>query len=259
MTGADRRRPGGLDLGRIVMVPAATAIILLDLRSLAGVLASGCPAVRGCDPALTALAKSVPIALACLFYALIGFGYLRRGPARATSGSLAGAAAAVAGTVTPLALPLLPGTPPGDARAAAAGALGLAGLAWAIWSLRTLDRNLSVLAQAREVVERGPYRLVRHPLYAGEMACALGVAIGRGTIAALSCWLACCALQAYRARTEERLLRRTLPGYSDYADHTPALLPVARPGRRRRCPGTGLSAGRAGAAGGGTASEPVGD
>ena len=56
-----------------------------------------------------------------------------------------------------------------DRPAARADVLLLAGTAWSVWSLRFLGRNVSVLAQARDVVDRGPYRWVRHPLYAGEI------------------------------------------------------------------------------------------
>lgn len=227
------------------MVPAATAFLVLDLSSLAAAIRAG----RAGGLHLAFLARSAPVGLACVFYGLIIIGYLRRGPASATSGSLGGCVAAVAGTLLPLALPLLPGTAPGVPRAMVAGLLGLAGMAWAIWALSALGRNLSVLAQAREVADRGPYRLVRHPLYTGELACALGIAIGRGSAAAAGSWLACCALQTYRARQEELLLRQVLPAYRGYAGRTPALLPGIGPLRAQRYV----------AGGGGGPGEPVGD
>ena len=66
-------------------------------------------------------------------------------------------------------MPLLHGAPPGAVRQGVSDVLLLAGLAWAVWSLRSLGRNLSVIPQARDVADAGPYRWIRHPLYAGEI------------------------------------------------------------------------------------------
>jgi len=83
----------------------------------------------------------------------------------------------------------------------------------------------SILAQARGVANRGPYRWVRHPLYTGELVSALGVALTVGSAAAMAVWLALCGLQIYRAAREEQLLLRALPEYRDYRRRTAALLP----------------------------------
>ena len=101
----------------------------------------------------------------------------------------------------------------------------LAGTVWAVWSLRFLGRNLSVIAQARGVADRGPYRWVRHPLYAGEIVSSLGLAVAAHSLAAAAVWLGFCGLQAYRAVREEQLLLTTLPGYRAYRRRTAALLP----------------------------------
>jgi protein-S-isoprenylcysteine O-methyltransferase Ste14 len=201
-----------IDAGRLVMVPAAAAILLWDLRILA----------RG--GRLTALQWAGAV-LVCLFYLLIIWCYLRRTRAVATSGSVTAHAAAVAGTLAPFAFPLLPATPAGTGRQLAANLLLVTGTAWSLWSLRSLGRSLSVLAQARAVVERGPYRWVRHPLYTGELVSALGLAVAAGTAAAAAAWLAMCGLQGYRALREEQLLAAALPAYRSYRGRTAALLP----------------------------------
>jgi protein-S-isoprenylcysteine O-methyltransferase Ste14 len=84
---------------------------------------------------------------------------------------------------------------------------------------------VSVLAQAREVVDSGPYRWVRHPLYMGEIVSSLGLALTLGGVAAIAAWLGLCALQVYRALREEQVLLLTLPGYRSYWSRTAALLP----------------------------------
>jgi protein-S-isoprenylcysteine O-methyltransferase Ste14 len=185
-----RTRP---DLGRILMIPAAVVVLLLDLMALAG--RGGGSMLRWVGPLLTVA-----------FYVLVIWCYLRRGPARATTRPVTARAAAVVATWIPFAISLLHGSPPGAVRQGMSDVLLLAGTAWAVWSLRSLGRNLSVIAQVRDVADGGPYRWVRHPLYAGEIVSTLGLAIAAHSLAAIAVWLVICALQAYRAVREEQLL-----------------------------------------------------
>jgi protein-S-isoprenylcysteine O-methyltransferase Ste14 len=203
-----------MDVGRIVMVPAACAILSIDAVSLVHSVRAGAGPLGG-----------VGTMLALAFYVVLIWCYLRRGPATATSASLTAHAAAMIATWLPFALPLLHGSPPGHFRQAVSDALLVCGGAWSVWTLRFLGRNVSMLAQARDVVDRGPYRLVRHPLYAGEIMSALGVAIAMNSLAAFACWLALCGLQFYRALREEQVLLDALPAYRDYRSRTAALVP----------------------------------
>jgi protein-S-isoprenylcysteine O-methyltransferase Ste14 len=202
------------DLGRLIMIPAAALLLVVDMTALAH---SG--------GSTTGALHWLGMMLVCAYYALIIWCYLRRGPAVATSGSVTAHAAAVVATLIPFALPLLHAAPPGTGQDYAADGLLVAGTAWSVWSLRSLGRSLSVLAQARDVVEWGPYRWVRHPLYTGEIVASLGLAVTVGTAAAAAVWLALCILQVYRALREEQVLLRALPGYRVYRSRTAALLP----------------------------------
>jgi protein-S-isoprenylcysteine O-methyltransferase Ste14 len=114
-----------------------------------------------------------------------------------------------------------------------AGPLGLTmqavglGLRW--WSMRTLrgsyTRTLQT-AEDQQVIDRGPYRLVRHPGYLGSLLIWTGCAVASGS--ALTVGLVAGLLGgAYRRRiaVEEQMLRRDLPGYSDYASRTKSLIP----------------------------------
>jgi protein-S-isoprenylcysteine O-methyltransferase Ste14 len=208
--GAGRTRP---DLGRLIMVPLAAGFVVLDLFALA----------RGSGRA--SAPHWLAVALVCAFYTLIIWCYLRRGPPIATSRSVTAHAAAVAAMLTPFVFPLLRAAPPGAAQQWAGDALVAFGTGWSVWSLRSLGRSVSVLAQARDLVDRGPYRWVRHPLYTGEIVSSLGLAVGAGNLAALAVWLGFCVLQAYRALREEELLVRALPAYRGYQARTAALLP----------------------------------
>ena len=202
------------DFGRIIMVPVAAAMLVFDVLALTHGSRSGGGAVRWAGAALVGA-----------FYALIIWCYLRRGRAVATSGSVTGYAAAVTATLLPLTLPLLHGASSGTVQLYAGYLLVLVGTSWSVWSVRFLGRSLSVIAQAREVVDSGPYRLVRHPLYAGELVASFGVALVANNVGAFCFWAALCGLQAYRALREEQVLWQALPGYRDYRARTAALLP----------------------------------
>ncbi len=200
------------DLGKLIVVPVAAVLLILDLAALTrGAAAS----------ALTWLGTL----LVCCFYLLIIWGYLRRGPAVATSSSITARVAAVAATLTPFTFPLMHTAPPAAGRQYAADGLLVAGTAWAVWSLRYLGHNLSIFAQARELVDGGPYRWIRHPLYAGEIVSTLGLAAAAGTITAFAIWLAFGALQGYRVLREEQVLLQALPRYRSYRSRTAALFP----------------------------------
>lgn len=208
-----RRR---VDLGKLIMVPVAALALLFDVRTVLG----------GAEHAsATGVLRWLYALLMCAFYGLIAWSYLRRGPAIATSGLSLASVVAVIATFAPFPFPLLHHAPPGFAVQLAADLLLVAGTAWSVWALRYLGRNLSVIAQARQVADGGPYRLVRHPLYLGEMVSLLGLTVASGTIAAVAAWAAFVAMQVYRARREEQVLLAALPGYQDYRARTAALLP----------------------------------
>jgi len=86
--------------------------------------------------------------------------------------------------------------------------------AWGLWALR---RSFSITVEAREVVTRGPYRWVRHPVYLGELLTAAAVAFWRFSAANLALLILFAAIQILRSRWEEEKLCRALPGYRAYA------------------------------------------
>lgn len=204
---------GRPDLGKPLMLITTAVLLAADVVTLIHAGRAGGPLswING--------------GLAGSFYILIIWCYLRRGPAVATSKSISAHIAAVAATWMPLVIPLMGSGRPGRAAQVVAYALLVAGMAWSTWTLRFLGRNLSVIAQAREVVESGPYRWVRHPLYTGELASSLGLAIAAGGTAALAAWLGVFLLQVYRALREEQVLLAALPGYRRYRSRTAAIMP----------------------------------
>ena len=93
---------------------------------------------------------------------------------------------------------------------------------------RFYSRTLRTEGDEQVVIDTGPYRLVRHPGYAGSLLIWGGFAMtSRSTpvVMAVSALLA----RAYQKRiaAEEELLRRTLPGYGAYTERTKRLVPHA--------------------------------
>jgi protein-S-isoprenylcysteine O-methyltransferase Ste14 len=112
-----------------------------------------------------------------------------------------------------------------------AGAVVLvAGLGVIVASSVVLRRSQSFSALPRPIatgslVDRGPYRVVRHPLYAGLILAALGVTLIRMTplVAALTVGLA--VVLDLKRRREEAWLVDRFPGYAAYRSRTKALIP----------------------------------
>jgi protein-S-isoprenylcysteine O-methyltransferase Ste14 len=107
-------------------------------------------------------------------------------------------------------------------------AVAVAGCAWLLVSVMALGRCFGILPEARGLVTRGPYRIIRHPVYLGELTAAAGLLIAGSTLANLLLFSTFAAAQTMRMRMEERELTRAFPEYSDYAARTPRLLPRLR-------------------------------
>jgi protein-S-isoprenylcysteine O-methyltransferase Ste14 len=220
-TVAPARRPAHrptVDVGRVVVV----ALFVLTMTSATG---HAVLLVRDGGPGGQVLLELSSSLLTIAFCALVVAAYLRRGPATATDRSPAAWVAAPLATCLPFVLPALPVTVGGTGRSALAFALVLGGTAWSVWAVRHLATNLSVVPQARGLVDSGPYRLVRHPLYLGEIVAVSGFAVRAGHWSHGLLVVALLALQLYRASREERLLRAVVPGYAGYADRTWRIVP----------------------------------
>jgi protein-S-isoprenylcysteine O-methyltransferase Ste14 len=113
--------------------------------------------------------------------------------------------------------------------------VALAAWAWLLVSFVALGRCFGLLPEARGLVTRGPYRLVRHPVYLGEFVGVAGLLIASPTHRNLGLAVAFAAAQAVRMRMEERALGEEFPEYTSYSAATPRLVPRlrarVRPGR----------------------------
>ena len=104
----------------------------------------------------------------------------------------------------------------------------LAGFVIAVWARVVLGGNWSArvtLKEDHELIQRGPYRLVRHPIYSGLLVMILGTAVLVGHVSGLVAVPICFGGFWIKLRQEEALLTRRLPGYSEYMARTKALVP----------------------------------
>ncbi len=121
---------------------------------------------------------------------------------------------------------------PGDGRIyiAAGVALMWAGIGFRQWSVHTLGRFFTFQLTVRsdqKVVEAGPYRVLRHPSYAGMLITALGtgVALGNWLSLALS-FVPYVVSLVRRINVEEAMLREGLgPDYERFAATRKRLVP----------------------------------
>jgi protein-S-isoprenylcysteine O-methyltransferase Ste14 len=103
--------------------------------------------------------------------------------------------------------------------------LVLAGLVISLYSLYHLRLSFSIVPEARELVTGGPYQLVRHPIYLGEIATGLGLVFGLWTWFAAAIWLSMVGAQLVRTHYEEDVLRESFPEYQSYAKRTKRVIP----------------------------------
>lgn len=82
------------------------------------------------------------------------------------------------------------------------------GLALMLLTIVFLNRSFGIAPAHRGLVTRGPYRLVRHPLYASEMVAFAGYCLGYASVWNGIVWSAILAAQLLRIRAEEGLLSK---------------------------------------------------
>jgi protein-S-isoprenylcysteine O-methyltransferase Ste14 len=110
--------------------------------------------------------------------------------------------------------------------AVAGAALVLTGGAVGVWAGRALGPSLTPYprpSRSGSLVDAGPYRFVRHPIYAAGLLVFAGIALV-GSPAALAALAALAAVWALKASVEERFLLARYPAYAEYAGRVRARL-----------------------------------
>lgn len=107
-------------------------------------------------------------------------------------------------------------------------AFQLLSVALAIWARRSFPAKafrVSPGPAADALIRRGPYRLIRHPMYAAAL-----LLIWATVLSHISPWTVALAIVvtgaiAVRIAVEERVLREAYSDYSAYAQSTKAVIP----------------------------------
>jgi len=155
---------------------------------------------------------------------LIALLILRDKP-RSKADGLMPRAAAITGTYLSLAIIQLPPVALPDRIYLVSTMLAAGGTSFALYSALNLGRSLSMMSEARRLVVRGPYALIRHPLYLGEGIVLIALTLQFFSLWALLILALQCACQVIRMNNEEQVLARTFPQYKGYMAQTARLIP----------------------------------
>jgi protein-S-isoprenylcysteine O-methyltransferase Ste14 len=98
-------------------------------------------------------------------------------------------------------------------------AAGFAWMAWAWWCFRRADTPLAPTAQPVMLIDHGPYRYGRNPMYLGMVALMLGLGVAAGVpLMALAALNFVVIVGAVHVPFEEAQMQRAFGGwYRDYA------------------------------------------
>ncbi len=216
--------------GRLLLANAWPAYVfgllfLAKAQQLVPTLASG-PSELADDSiryAATVAERSANV----LFAGLIVILYLTRRPTPNRHATRLGGGVAMVGTFCLTAVVLVPA--PADApsdRLILASVVTFLGTVFASWSLVALGRCLAIFPEVRGLVQRGPYRWIRHPVYLGEIVAGLGIVLAKPHPLVLLVFAAFVGLQYWRTLFEEAALGAAFPeAYPAYRARTGRLLP----------------------------------
>jgi protein-S-isoprenylcysteine O-methyltransferase Ste14 len=105
----------------------------------------------------------------------------------------------------------------------------ISGVAFAIWARTALGDNWSgevTLKKEHELIQSGPYKIVRHPIYTGFEIGLLGVAITIGQMKGLVGLSILFVNHYFKTRMEEEIMYRQFPlQYPEYAKRVKRLIP----------------------------------
>jgi protein-S-isoprenylcysteine O-methyltransferase Ste14 len=104
----------------------------------------------------------------------------------------------------------------------------LLGLALIIYARITFGRqrfNISAAPAEGPLLRRGPYRLIRHPMYAGMSLLLLVTIIGHLSVFTAAIGFVILIIIPWRIHLEESQLKATYPDYAEYASRSKRLIP----------------------------------
>ena len=149
------------------------------------------------------------------FYVLLALLTMTRSPAKAQADGVLPRLAAFVGTYMPWTIAFFGKTDQALPNLASTACV-LIGMIMMLITIRHLGRSFSLVPQARNVVQTGPYRWIKHPLYLAEEIAVLGVVLRNPTPLTAVLLVLHIGVQVCRILYEEDLLRRNCPEYSSY-------------------------------------------
>lgn len=108
-------------------------------------------------------------------------------------------------------------------------AVQVAAIALNLWARASFQRGafrVTAGPAAQALISRGPYRVVRHPMYLAAVAFIWAGIVSHLSALTLAIGVVVTAVCIARVVVEERLLRAQYPDYADYARSTKALIPL---------------------------------
>jgi protein-S-isoprenylcysteine O-methyltransferase Ste14 len=103
------------------------------------------------------------------------------------------------------------------------------GLLFAVWARLTLGSNWSgtiTIKTNHQLIRRGPYRWIRHPIYTGMLAALLATAITQGLSSGVIGFAFVFLALFRKARREELFLSQEFgEGFAEHRQHTGMFLP----------------------------------
>lgn len=158
------------------------------------------------------------------FYVLLALLTMTRSPAKAQADGILPRIAAFVGTYMPWTIAFFGKTDQALPNLASTACV-LIGMIMMLVTIRQLGRSFSLVPQARNVVQTGPYRWIKHPLYLAEEIAVLGVVLRNPTPLTAVLLVLHIGVQVCRIYYEEDLLRRNCPEYSGYEASRWRLIP----------------------------------
>jgi protein-S-isoprenylcysteine O-methyltransferase Ste14 len=158
------------------------------------------------------------------FYMLVALLIMARPPAKAQADGLLPRIAAFVGSYLPWTITLF-GKTEQTLPNLLSTACVLIGMIMTLVTIRHLGRSFSLVPQARSVVQTGPYRWIKHPLYLAEEIAILGVVLQYLTPVTVIILVLHFGVQVCRILYEEDVLRRNCPEYCTYEASRWRLIP----------------------------------
>lgn len=121
----------------------------------------------------------------------------------------------ITGPIIPQSLPVLAGA-----------AIGVLGMIWALWAMRLSNLNMIPDSKHKSIfVTSGPYKIVRHPMYASVLLVTLMLVINDFTLLRIIFWLVLLIDLHFKFLYEEKILLKKYSEYADYKNNTKRLIP----------------------------------